>query len=131
MATLYHYRWRPSVHVTERETWFEMADLAPVIENEAYLAHNEDLLEAGRSGLLHNDPIEPHPRQMDNVLYHSDDSDEEIFVGQQSLVWNRDQLVLNEDGELLDENQPPQHRIPLTLTSSLRDNNMGKAGYMH
>ncbi len=97
----------------ENETWFEMPDLAPVIQNEAYLAHDDDLLEAGKSGLLQNDTIEPRPRKIENVLYETDDSEPDVFSSQVS--------VRNGDTEpfyhVLDGNQPPQHRIPLTSTS--------------
>ena len=42
-----------------------------MIENEAYTASNEDLLAAGKSGLMQNDMIEPRPRTVENVLYES------------------------------------------------------------
>ena len=65
------FRWRHKALSDENETWFEAKDLAPVIENEAYTASNEDLLSAGRSGLIQNDMIEPRPRTVENVLYES------------------------------------------------------------
>ena len=65
-------RWRQNALSEENETWFEVEDLAPVIHNEAYLATNEDLLAAGKSGLLQNDMIEPRPRTIENLLYESD-----------------------------------------------------------
>ena len=108
--------WRPSVHVSDNLNWFEISDLAPVIDNEAYLATNEDLLEAGRSGLLQNDTIEPLPRERENILYQSDDSD--VIPAHQLLSRSS---VKQEDEHfyhVLDENQPPQHRIPLTTHPS-------------
>ena len=42
-----------------------------MIQNEAYTASNEDLLSAGKSGLIQNDMIEPRPRTVENVLYES------------------------------------------------------------
>ena len=104
------------MHVSENLNWFEISDLAPVIDNEAYLANNEDLLEAGKSGLLQNDTIEPRPKERENVLYQSDDSD--VMPAHQLLSRSS---VKQEDERfyhVLDENQPPQHRIPLTSHAS-------------
>ena len=63
----------------ENLTWFELPHIAPVIHNELYMEHNRDRLEAGRSGLLHNNAIEPRPRTMDNLLYESG-SDKEAVI---------------------------------------------------
>ncbi len=99
----------------ENENWFEMSDLAPVIDNEAYLAANEDLLVAGKSGLLQHDPIDPRPLQRENVLYQSDDSEPEVFSSP-SPKRNREEEPFY---HVLDENYPPQHRIALTSSSTL------------
>lgn len=64
-------------------TWFELSHVAPVI-NEVYEDHNRDLLEAGKSGLLHNNAIEPRPRTIDNMLYQSESDEDE-----DNLVMNR------------------------------------------
>lgn len=72
--------WRKSGLSEENLTWFEFSHFAPVIQNEAYKGHNRDLLEAGKSGLLQNDAIEPRPRTMDNMLYESEsDQDEDLL----------------------------------------------------
>ena len=66
----------------ENLTWFELLHVAPVIHNELYEQHNRDLLEAGKSGLLHNDAIEPRPRTIDNMLYESESDQEEELLSQ-------------------------------------------------
>ena len=63
--------WRKSGLSKEKLTWFELSHIAPVIHNELYVEHNQDILKARKSGLLHNDAIEPRPRTMDNLLYES------------------------------------------------------------
>lgn len=51
-----------------------------MIHNELYNEHNRDRLEAGKSGLLFNDAIEPRPHTIDNMLYESEsDNDMEIL----------------------------------------------------
>ena len=74
------FSWRKSALSEERLTWFELACIAPVIHNEAYEEHNKDQLEAGKSGLLQNDPIEPRPRTIENMLYESGSEDEEEIM---------------------------------------------------
>ena len=101
--------WRRNVHAIENETWFEIADLAPVIHNEAYLAHNEDYLRASKSGLLENDMIEPHPRKVDNILYQSDDESDSPMQAFSRVSARKDDHFYH----VLDDTQPPQHRIPL------------------
>ena len=64
----------------ENLTWFELPHIAPVIHNEVYEEHNRDLLEAGKSGLLHNNAIEPRPRTIDNMLYQSESDEEDELV---------------------------------------------------
>ncbi|CAI8057294.1 hypothetical protein GBAR_LOCUS31230, partial [Geodia barretti] len=65
------YCWRKSGLSKEKLTWFELSHIAPIIHNELYVEHNQDILKARKSGLLHNDAIEPRPRTMDNLLYES------------------------------------------------------------
>lgn len=78
MLILYFvFSWRKSGLSQENLTWFELPHIAPVIHNEVYEEHNRDLLEAGKSGLLHNNAIEPRPRTMDNMLYQSESDEEE------------------------------------------------------
>ena len=74
------FSWRKSALSEERLTWFELACIAPVIHNEAYEEHNKDQLEAGKSGLLQNDPIEPRPRTIENMLYESGSENEEEIM---------------------------------------------------
>ena len=69
--------WRKSGLSEESVTWFELSHITPVIHNELYEEHNRDILEAGKSGLLYNDAIEPRPRTMDNMLYESGSDDDE------------------------------------------------------
>ena len=57
------------MRAAESENWFEIIDVAPVVHDKAYLEQNRDEVAAGRSGLLHNDPVEPHPRTMENALF--------------------------------------------------------------
>lgn len=54
-----------------------MTNIAPVIPNEVYQASREDLLKASKSGLLHNNMIEPQPRTVTNVLYQSESEQSE------------------------------------------------------
>ena len=70
------HSWRKSGLSQENCTWFEQSHIAPVIQNHLYQEHNRELLEAGKSGLLHNDAIEPRPRTMQNLLYESDSEEE-------------------------------------------------------
>lgn len=94
------------MHSVGTETWFEITDIAPVIDNEMHTEYNADLLTAGKSGLLPNDTIEPHPRQIDNILYQSDDSE--------SVVHGLSKKEDDHFYHVLNPNHPPQFRIPLT-----------------
>ncbi len=59
----------------ENDNWFAIADIAPIIHNEAYLAYHREQLEAGKHGLLPNDMINPKPRTVLNpLLQRSPDS---------------------------------------------------------
>ena len=79
MFTQCMHSWRKSGLSEENVNWFELSHIAPVIHNELYNEHNKERLEAGKSGLLFNDAIEPRPRTMDNMLYESEsDNDEEL-----------------------------------------------------
>lgn len=74
------HSWRKTGLSEENINWFELSHIAPVIHNELYKKHNRERLEAGKSGLLCNDAIEPRPRTIDNMLYESEsDNDEEIL----------------------------------------------------
>lgn len=74
------FSWRKSGLSEENLTWFELPHIAPVIHNEVYEEHNRDLLEAGKSGLLHNNAIEPRPCTIDNMLYQSESDEEDELV---------------------------------------------------
>ena len=58
----------------EAQNWFEIIDVAPVIQDEISL---EQELVASKSGLLPNDAVEPHPRTMENALFDPNNDEEE------------------------------------------------------
>ena len=111
------YSWRKSGLSEENLTWFELSHVAPVIHNELYKEHNRDILEAGKSGLLHNDAIEPRPRTIENMLYESDSDREEELLTQlaaskSSLEHKHSAKDISEGAQLVDKKNSTE-AIPL------------------
>ena len=60
------------------QNWFEIIDVSPVAHDDAYLEQNQDELMAGKSGLLHNNAVEPRPRTMENALFDPTEEDRDV-----------------------------------------------------
>lgn len=64
------------MRATESQNWFEIVDVAPILHGEAYPEWNRDKVQvAEKNGLLHNNPVELHPRTMENTLFDTTEED--------------------------------------------------------
>ncbi len=71
------FRWRTDIHSEEKESWFELDDIAPIVRNEAYQLQDETI-QASKSGLLPTRILDERPRTVDNILYETDEELNEV-----------------------------------------------------
>lgn len=63
------------MRAAESQNWFEIVDVAPILHAEAYPERYRDEVAAGKNGLLHNNPVEPNLRTMENGFFDATEED--------------------------------------------------------
>jgi len=89
-------RWRKDIYSEEKESWFELENIAPIVRNEAYQLQDESI-QASKSGLLPTRILDERPRTVENVLYESDEENEEGGDNSFESSDNEENQDLNEE----------------------------------
>ena len=101
------------IHSAEKESWFELENIAPIVRNEAYQLQDESI-RASKSGLLPTRILDERPRTVENVLYESDEQNEEDGNKYFDSSDNEDQNLNEEHQHAYPENgfHPPTWGSP-------------------